>query len=360
MTTVGRSSCISRTRLTPEQLNLPTEQIRDGFFSDKYFDRARQILAADQHNPTVLMQVFCRTHAVLCGIDEALAVLQTGSNTWQDLQVEALHDGDRVAPWETVMTIRGPYQAFAHLETLYLGVLARGTRVASHTRDIVNAANGKQVLFFGARHDHYLTQIPDGYAALIGGAAAVATDAQGLLHKREGVGTIPHALIASYGGDSIKAAAKFVAHMPDDVALTALVDFDNDCVGTSLAIARALGQQLSAVRLDTSGSLVDKSLQGTPSELPGVNPLLVQRVREALDTAGYPQVRIVVSGGITAARINEFTAQNSPIDAYGVGSSILSNEGRFDFTADIVEVDGQPLSKVGRSLTPNSRLTPVA
>ena len=342
---------------------MPVDQIRAGFFSDTYFHRARQILAADAHNPEVLMQVFCRSHAVLCGMDEALAILKTGCTSWDDLEVCALYDGDRIGPWETVLTIRGAYATFAHLETLYLGVLARGTRVASHTRDVVNAAADKDVLFFGARHDHYLTQVPDGYAALIGGAGAVASNAQGALAEVPGVGTIPHALIAAYNGDSVLAAKKFVEHMPDEITLTALVDFDNGCVGTSfaltLAIVRALGKDLAAVRLDTSGALVDQSLQCTRDASPGVNPALVKNVRSALDNAGFAHVRIVVSGGITPQRINDFANAQAPVDAYGVGSSILANQGRFDFTADIVEVNGKPLSKVGRQKNSNERLDAV-
>ncbi|MEM7099118.1 MAG: nicotinate phosphoribosyltransferase [Pseudomonadota bacterium] len=346
-------------RLHPKVFSLQTAWLRDGFFTDKYFYRARQILNKDAHNPDVLMQVFCRTHAVLCGIDEAIAILKTGCD-FDELSVNALYDGDHVTPWETVMTIQGPYEVFAHLETLYLGVLARGTRIATHTRDIVNAANRKKILFFGARHDHYLTQVPDGYAAFIGGADAVATDAHGTLFDQPGSGTIPHALIAAYGGDSVLAAQKFVEHQDGSVDLVALVDFENDCVNTSLNIAQALGSKLKGVRLDTSGALVDKSLQGSTEERPGVNPELVNRVRTALDAEGYQDVQIYISGGITVQRINEFEAAQAPVDAYGVGSSILANQGRFDFTADIVQVNGQHLSKEGRMLNPNDRLTPVA
>ena len=345
-------------RLNPEVFTLQTALLKDGYFTDKYFHRARRILQKDNHNPHVLMQVFCRAHAVLCGIDEAIAILKEGCD-YRELEVHALYDGDHVTPWETVMTIQGPYEIFAHLETLYLGVLARGTRIATHTRDIVNAANRKKVLFFGARHDHYLTQVPDGYAAFIGGADAVATDAHGALFEQSGSGTIPHALIAAYEGDSVLAAQKFVEHQDDAVDLVALVDFDNDCVKTSLDVAHALGDKLKGVRLDTSGALVDKSLQGSTEERPGVNPELVQNVRAALDAQGFAHVQIYISGGITVQRINEFEAAQAPVDAYGVGSSILANLGRFDFTADIVQVNGKPLSKVGRQYNPNERLSLV-
>ena len=257
---------------------------------------------------------------------------------------------------DTVLTIEGPYASFAHLETVYLGVLARGTRVATQTHAVVSAAEGKPVLFFGGRHDHYLTQEADGYAAMLAGASGVATDAQGKRMGAAGLGTMPHSLIAAYGGNTVLASQKFVEHLSADIPFVALVDFDNDCVGTSLAVAEALGERLSGVRLDTSNNLVDRSLEGAPDAEPGVNPQLVRNVREALDQAGHQHVEIIVSGGITAERIGVFNDTGAPVDAYGVGSSILRNTGEFDFTADIVRVDGEPVSKVGRSLQPNPRL----
>ena len=157
-------------------------------FSDKYFVRASEILSQDRHDPHVLMQIFCRRQAMLCGVQETLSLLQ---NLPEAFIVHGLDDGDSVEPWETVLTIEGPYRAFAHMETIYLGVLARGTRVATQTRDIVQAAGAKPVLFFGGRHDHYLTQEADGYAARLAGASGVATDAQGLRRDVQGVGTVP-------------------------------------------------------------------------------------------------------------------------------------------------------------------------
>ena len=347
----------TRRRLPFDAFDLPIAAIAAGELSDKYFERSRQILHADGHDPEVVMQVFCRSNGVLCGMDEALAILSqcaTGA-----LDAHALYDGDTIEPWESVLTIRGRYADFAHLETLYLGVLARGTRVATQTHQLVRAASGKDILFFGARHDHPATQRADGYAALMGGAAGVATDRQGALKGLAGIGTMPHALIAAYGGDTELAAVKFAAHMPERVGLVALVDFDNDCVNTSLRVAKSLGSRLAGVRLDTSSSLIDRSLAGSKDARPGVNPALVRNVRQALDAEGFNNVQIVVSGGIDVQRIEEFRQHNSPVDAYGVGSSILRNEGQFDFTADIVEVDGRPVSKVGRSLQPNARLQHV-
>ena len=350
-----------RTRLDPGVFDLPVGDIRAGRYTDKYFVRTRAVLRADGYRPNVRMQVFCRGGGWLCGIDEAVATLKLGSDDWPALSVRALHDGDAVEPFETVMTIDGRYDAFAHLETLYLGALARQTRVATHTRRVVDAARPKQVLFFPARHDHWSLQAGDGYAAHIGGATAVSTDMQASRWGGEGIGTLPHAMIAAYGGDTVKAARKYAEHLPD-VPLVVLADFHNDSVGTALALARALGQQLYGVRLDTSNTLVDKSVVPHMGQFDprGVNPQLVGNVRRALDDAGFSAVRIVVSGGFNVDRIRRFNALDVPVDAYGVGSALVANHGDFDFTADIVLADGKAAAKVGRTHRPNPRLAPVA
>ncbi|MCZ7592808.1 MAG: quinolinate phosphoribosyl transferase [Kiritimatiellae bacterium] len=263
-----------------------------------------------------------------------------------------------IAPWETVMHIRGDASLFAHLETIYLGVLARRTRVATNVQRVVAAANGKTVLYFPARFDHWAVQGGDGYAAFVGGAQGVSTDAQGEWWGAKAAGTVPHALIASVGGDTVQAVKLFHESYPD-VALVALVDFDNDCIGTALKCARAMGEKLWGIRLDTSENLVDRSIQPVMGAFrpTGVCPELVSRTREALDKEGFSFVKIVVSGGFDPQKIAQFERLKAPVDAYGVGSSLL--QGSNDFTADIVEVEGRPCAKVGRRYAPNPRLTRV-
>jgi nicotinate phosphoribosyltransferase len=138
-----------------------------------------------------------------------------------------------------------------------------------------------------------------------------------------------------------------------------LVDFENDSVRTAIDVAEALGPKLWGVRLDTAADLVDRALFDVMGGFSptGVNPRLVEIVRGALDRAGYPDVRIVASGGFTAERIREFEAKGVPVDAYGVGSSLIRGDN--DFTADIVLVDGRPCAKVGRRYSPNPRLERV-
>ena len=114
-------------RLDPEIFQLPAERMKAGYYSDKYFVRARDVLIADGHDPVVTIQVFQKNRAWVAGTDEAIAILKlclTDGYSFSDLEVSSLRDGDRVGPWETVMLIRGPYAAFAHLETLYVGVWA--------------------------------------------------------------------------------------------------------------------------------------------------------------------------------------------------------------------------------------------
>lgn len=349
-------------RLDPAIFQLPVDKMRSGYYSDKYFVRARDVLFHHGRDPVVTMQVFQKKDAFVAGTDEAVAILKlclTEGYTFDDLEVRALRDGDRARPWETVMHVSGPYRAFAHLETLYLGVLARRTRIATNTRAVVEAAWPRTIMFFPARHDHWMVQTGDGWAAHIAGAIGVSTDAQASWWGSKGVGTVPHALIAAFGGDTVAATVAFAEAMPSDVRVIALVDFDNDCAGTSLATARRLGQRLWGVRLDTSSTLVDKALAGEMGDFDprGVNPRLVHRVRDALDTNGFGHVRIVASGGFSVEKIRSFEAQGVPVDSYGVGSALV--RGSYDYTADVVRLEGSPCAKVGRWYRENERMERV-
>ena len=343
-------------RLPPEIFDLPVEKMREGYYTDVYFNYARETLLEHGRHPRVVMQVFQKQQAVLGGMDEAIAILKLCSDDWDELTVHALYDGDEVSPWETVLTIEGDYTLFAHLETVYLGVLARRTLVSTNVRRVVDAARGKPILFFPARHDHHRVQTGDGYAAYIAGAIGVSTDAQASWWGGRGIGTVPHALIAAYGGNTVLAATKFAESAPPDVNVVVLVDFENDSVRTSLEVARAMGESLWGVRLDTSRTLVDRSLWNEMGDFDprGVNERLVRKVRDALDENGFERVKIVVSGGFDVERIREFEANDVPVDSYGVGSSLLRGDN--DFTADIVLTDGLPSAKVGRRYRPNPRL----
>ena len=351
----------ARGRLPPEIFDLPVEKMREGYYTDAYFNHARSTLFEDERRPRVVMQVFQKNDAHLGGMDEAIAILKLCSEEWDDLTVQSLYDGDRIEPYESVMTIEGDYTSFAHLETLYLGVLARRTLITTNVVRVLEAAKGKPIIFMPARHDHHRVQTGDGYAAyvagqVVGAPIGVTSDAQASWWGGKGVGTVPHALISAYGGNTVLAATKFADWAPEDLNVVVLVDFENDSVATALEVARALGPRLWGVRLDTSETLVDRSLWNELGDFKptGVNERLVRSVRDALDRDGFERIKIVVSGGFTAEKIREFEEQGVPVDSYGVGSSLI--RGSNDFTADIVLTDGRPSAKAGRRFRPNPRL----
>src|SRR2546421_10485717 len=300
-------------RLPPEIFELPFEKMREGYSPDASFNHARATLLEDGRRPRVVMQVFQKHAAYLGGMDEAIAILKLCSEDWDELTVHALYDGDRVEPWETVMTIEGDYTSFAHLETLYLGVLARRTLITTNVARVLEAANGNPLIFMPARHDHHRVQTGDGYAAylagqVVGAPIGVTSDAQASWWGGKGVGTVPHALISAYGGNTVLAATKFADWAPEDLNVVVLVDFENDSVATALEVARALGPRLWGVRLDTSVALVDRSHW---DELGDFNQTgdKVRRVRKVLgasDRDGFERVKIVASGGVGVEKIGEF------------------------------------------------------
>lgn len=401
--------------LDPANLDLPVHELRSGYRSAVYFWRAKRILEQDGQHQVVTHQIFQKNPRVyVCGLEEVVEILRCATGYYKDYQqaqqlferllwvkkalnqkvhartdgelhdlveerlrlgveldqlwvdrfpeidVYTLHDGDEVAAWETVMHIEGEYAFFAHLESVYLGVLARRTKIHTNSRLVVEAAAGKPVLFFTDRFDHFWLQDGDGYAAHLGGMSAVASNAMASWYGEKGMGTIPHAMIVCYGGDSALAAEKFNRYYPE-VNTIALVDFENDCVKTSLEAARRLGEKLWGVRLDTASNIVDKSLLGeshlSDEERYGVVPKLVENVRKALNAEGFAHVKIIVSGGFNPERIRKFEQLQVPVDIYAVGSWILS--GQYDFTADAVRLNGKNLAKVGREYRPNPRIEKV-
>jgi nicotinate phosphoribosyltransferase len=348
-----------KTRLDPSIFNLPVERMRAGYYSDKYFVRTREVLLRDGYRPRVTMQVFAKQQAFLGGIDETIAILKLRAIEWSDLEVWALHDGDEIKPWERDAD-RGPLRRRGPPRDPVPRRAGPPHQVGTNTRRVVEAANGKEIMRPFRPGDHWLVQTGDGYAAHIAGAIRVSTDAQASWWGSEGLGTVPHAMIAAFGGNTVLAARKFAEqHGARDQA-----DHPGrlrERLGAHLRLRspRPSVTTLYGVRLDTSEMLVDRSVipqmgQFRPT---GVCPQLVWNVRHALDRAGYTKVNIVVSGGFTVERISHFEQLGVPVNAYGVGSSLF--QGRFDFTADVVRHEGRPCAKVGREYRPNPRLERV-
>lgn len=375
-------------------------------------------------NIEVEAQIFNRRapFALIAGVDVALAMLRTAAGyfegdafveTARALSVQAVEDGvftryvgdtEAVQP---VLKIRGRYRDFALLETPILGVLTRASRIATNVYNTLLAARGKPVLFFPARFDLPEVQATDGYAYWLAvqrcnhdtGSSVVplvSTDAQASWWGGRGGGTVPHALIACFLADTAEAMLAFAAHIPIEVPRVALVDFNNDTVNASLAVLDAYWPRylaalqtgddeaqrrwtLFGVRLDTSANMRDVSLP--PAAGTGVTPALVHAVRAALNRAwerwnvpiqwldaakAYCQnVRIVVSGGFNAQKIERFERDGVPVDLYGVGSTLLRNaeDVNTDFTMDVVQVklrdQWYDMPKLGRKSNDNPDLQPV-
>jgi nicotinate phosphoribosyltransferase len=439
-------------RLTNETFKLDIERMRWGWYSDKYFANINRMLttlsaqnyhySGTRHNLPpgvspheictgdleVEMQWFTRRPGttVVVGVDKSLEMIrhctgyfdgETFVDTHTNLEVEAVHDGalvhyngdpTRVQP---VIRVRGRYRDFALTETPTLGILTRASRVATNVYETLIAARGKPVLFFPARFDLHEVQAADGYAYDIAIrrfnldhahqlGPFISTDAQGDWWGGAGGGTVAHAAIASFFGDTAEVMLAFSATLHADVPRIALVDFNNDNVRDTLAVCDAMfaryrelmdtGDETEArkyrlygVRLDTSGSLRDVSVPplGDPALDLGVNPRLVFTVRQALDAAwerwdlplawrdrarDYCQrVKIVVSGGFNVEKIKKFERLGVPVDFYAVGSSLFDNHGPTvtDFTSDIVRVkvhgEWVDMAKVGRKRVENVELERV-
>lgn len=341
------------------------ERVGEGWFSAVYFLKTKEIVEKKLPNNTVTMQFFQRKKAVLCGSDEIIALIQTFATNPEKLVIHSLKDGDKIKPFETVLTITGPYQDFGFLEGIIDGILARRTSVATNVYNVAKAARvsgvQKPVIFMGDRDDHFTQQAGDGYAAFIGGSTAQATHAMNEWWGKEGIGTMPHALIQMFKGDVVEASKAYQEMFPDD-ELMALVDYNNDVITDSLKVAHEFGEKLKAVRIDTSGTMVDKyffknyDLMGT-FDPRGVNPELVFALREALDNEGFEHVKIVASGGFNEEKITLFEERGAPVDMYGIGSDLLQID--IGFTGDNVLLNGEPSAKQGRVYRPNEKLKPV-
>jgi nicotinate phosphoribosyltransferase len=301
------------------------------------------ILSKEGLNPVVTMEIFPSRDGILCGMGEVLSLLrrvlpESSKGIW------ALNDGDAFHRKEVVLRITAPYQSFGLYETAMVGILAHSSAWATAARECVETAQGIPITSFGARRIHPLVAGVMDYAAIVGGCVSCSSIAGAKLAGIPPSGTMPHSLILVMG-DTVAATLAFDKHMPPDVPRISLVDTFKDEAEESVRVARALGQRLAGVRLDT------------PGERGGVTPELVKEVRARLDLEGFKQVKIFVSGGVNPQRIRDFIESDAPVDSFGVGSYI-SGAKPIDFTADIHEVEGKPIAKRGRipGVTPNPRL----
>lgn len=347
-------------RLTNKTFQFP-KKLGEGFYSANYFLKSQKIVQKYRSGHHVTMQWFQRKDDVmLCGIDEAIAVLHTFAHNPQDLEIFALNDGDIVSKNEPVLKVSGKYEDFGFLESVIDGILARRSSVATNVYRVKQVVGNTSVFSMADRQDDYLTQVGDGYATYVAGIDKVSTDAQGLWWGGKGMGTMPHALIQICDGDVIKAADIYHATYPNE-KVTALIDYNNDVVNDSLKLARHLKTNLNAVRVDTSMSMIDhyfddKDTSGFDPH--GVCKELIFALRKALDDNGFNYVKIIVSSSFSAEKIRSWKQLNVPVDMYGVGTYFVNNT-TCGFTGDLVILDGKNQAKEGRYDIPSSRLKKV-
>jgi nicotinate phosphoribosyltransferase len=342
---LGAKLIIPPVEVSPPRFEIPDLWL-SGETADIYFPRTVEILKKEGINPVATMEVFPHRDGILCGIEEAKALLAEVLPK-DNCEVWSLSQGEPFNRKEVVLRIKAPYQSYGSYETAYLGILSHCSGWATAARECVDAARGIPVISFGARHVHPSVVGIMEYSAIVGGCKGCASTSGAKLAGIKPTGTIPHALIIIMD-NTAKATLAFDKHMPSEVPRIALVDTFEDEVRESVNVAKAMQGKLQGVRLDT------------PSERGRVTPDLVKEVRAWLDLEGFKYVQIVVSGGVNPERISHFIDEGAPVDVFAVGSYI-SDAKPIDFTADLHEIEGKSIAKRGRmpGITPNPKLKRV-
>ncbi len=271
--------------------------------------------------------MFANRAGLIAGIEETLALLSS-----LPIEIDAIPEGSLVEAREVVMRITGHYNNFGLYETAILGILASSSGWATATREVVLAADPVPVISFGARHLHPAVAPVMDRAALVGGAKGASTILGARQAGQVPSGTMPHALLLMVG-DTVKAALAYDATMPTEAPRVVLVDTFKDEAEEAIRVAEALGSSLQAIRLDT------------PRERGGVTPHLVKEIRARLALAGFPEIGVFVSGGLTPDRIRAL--KEAGVTGFGVGSFIARAE-PLDMTMDLKAINGHPVAKRGR------------
>ena len=308
------------------------KEIKEGLVTDIYFERTKKILKAkgiDLHVRAEFMAHNLPSNwpwAVLAGVEECVEVLK-------NLPVDArmMKEGTMFCASQPVMEISGKYLDFGQYETTFLGLICQASGIATMAARCKKAAGRKEVISFGARRIHPTIAPLIERNAYIGGCDGVSVGFGAKLIEKDPVGTMPHALILIMG-DTVKATKAFDEVIEPGVRRVSLIDTFNDEKIEAINVASELGDKLYAVRLDTPRSRRGDFLE------------IMKEVRWELDTRGYREVKLFLSGGIDERDIERY---NLLADAYGVGTAI-SAAPVVDFSMDIIEIDGHPIAKRGK------------
>lgn len=354
--------------------------------TDVYFNRTRTIVARFG-DKRVTYAVFLRRPVISAPrlMIDWLQVVAVERNTVIDLDV--IHgEGSWTGAGEPIVYITGSMTELSDLETIMLQKLGPACVAAHHAYQMCLALPKVDFLAMEARHCAG-AEMQDmmAYAASVGSNAAKREGARGFVGnandgtahwfgETRGRGTMPHSLIG-YAGSTVRAAEMFHETFPDN-ALTVLVDYFGREITDAIAVARrfpALAKEgRMAVRIDTHGGRFLEGLDPAESyatlerhapgairryrsetELrylvgTGVSAAAVWRMREALDDAGFPAVKIVGSSGFGVEKCRVMSDARAPLDLVGTGSFIPDAWSETYATADIVAYDGVPMVKVGR------------
>jgi nicotinate phosphoribosyltransferase len=303
------------------------------------------------------------------------------------IDIEVMHEeGQWVGAGDPLLYVTGSLVGLSDLETILLQKLGAACVAAHNAYQMCLELPQVTFLAMEARHCAGAEmQEMMAYAASVGSRAAQAEGAKGFIGnandatahwfgQTSGFGTMPHALIG-YAGTTVRAAEMFHETYPED-PLTVLVDYFGREVTDGLAVARRFPDLAAsgrlAVRLDTHGgrflegldpaesyAVLERHAPGairryrSETELrhlvgTGVSAAAVWKMREELDAAGFPKVRIVASSGFGVGKCRVMAEARAPIDVVGTGSFIPDAWSETYATADIVDYDGTPRVKVGR------------
>jgi nicotinate phosphoribosyltransferase len=354
--------------------------------TDSYFNRTKQIVARFG-DARVTYAVFLRRPVVSAPrlmLDWLRAVAAARR---ADIGIDVMHkEGQWVGAGDPLVYVTGSFVALSDLETILLQKLGAACVAAHNAYQMCLELPQVAFLAMEARHCAGAEmQEMMAYAAAVGSRAAQREGAKGFIgnandatahwfSQKTGYGTMPHALIG-YAGTTVRAAEMFHETFPDQ-PLTVLVDYFGREVTDGLAVARRFTDLAAegrlAVRLDTHGgrflegldpaesyAVLERHAPGairryrSETELrhlvgTGVSAAAVWRMREALDEAGFPKVRIVASSGFGVGKCGVMHEARAPIDVVGTGSFIPDAWNETYATADIVDYDGTARVKVGR------------
>jgi nicotinate phosphoribosyltransferase len=354
--------------------------------TDSYFNRTKAIVQKFG-DCRVTYAVFLR-RPVISAHRLAVAWLQAvARERGTTFDIELTHEeGAWVGAGDPIFYLSGSFIELVDLETILLQKLGAACVAAHNAYQMCVELPEVPFLAMEARHCAGAEmQEMMAYAASVGGAAAQREGAKGFVGNANdatahwygaarGRGTMPHALIG-YAGSTVRAAEMFHATFPD-ADLTVLTDYFGREVTDGLEVCRRFPELAAAgrmaVRLDTHGGRFLEGLDPAESyavlerhapnavrryrsetELrhlvgTGVSAAAIWRMREALDQAGFPKVRIVASSGFGVGKCRVMAEAKAPIDIVGTGSFIPEAWSETYATADIVDYDGQKRVKVGR------------